>query len=283
MSENQNRGIQDFSKYDTMETEALEEILRLDAEAPEGQEPDTELLLYVMGVLADRKRNSDNPGKTAQEAWDSFQRHYLPRGEEESNSQETESEKYTPWLRRLIAAAAVVTLIFLIPLTASALGWEDIWPAVAKWAKETFSFVSRENAEVSAPNQASEEEFTSLQDALSKSNRDPSMVPSWIPDGYVLKYIKKDVTPLQETYVAYYVNGDRELRIRVQTYISTEFQKIEIEKKPEIYTSSEIKYYIFENWDQVQVIWVENSFECTISGDLSIDEAKTMIDSIEKG
>lgn len=283
MSENQNRGIQDFSKYDTMETEALEEILRLDAEAPEGQEPDTELLLYVMGVLADRKRNSDNPGKTAQEAWDSFQRHYLPRGEEESNSQETESEKYTPWLRRLIAAAAVVTLIFLIPLTASALGWEDIWPAVAKWAKETFSFVSRENVEVSAPNQASEEEFTSLQDALLKSNRDPSIVPTWIPDGYVLEYIKKDVTPLQETYVAYYVNGDYVLTIRVQTYISTEFQKIEVEKATDVYISSEIKYYIFENLDQIQVIWVENSYECTISGDLSVDEAKKMVDSIGKG
>lgn len=282
MSENQNRGIQDFSKYDTMETEALEEILRLDAEAPEGQEPDTELLLYVMGVLADRKRNSDNPGKTAQEAWDSFQRHYLPRGEEESNSQETESEKYTPWLRRLIAAAAVVTLIFLIPLTASALGWEDIWPAVAKWAKETFSFVSRENAEASVPNQASEEEFTSLQDALLKSNRDPSMVPSWIPDGYVLKYIKKDVTPLQETYVAYYVNGDRELRIRVQTYISTDIQNVE-EEITEVYTASDTTYYIFENLNQVQVIWFKNSCECTISGDLPIDQAKEMIDSIEKG
>lgn len=284
MSENQNRGIQDFSKYDTMETEALEEILRLDAEAPEGQEPDTELLLYVMGVLADRKRNSDNPGKTAQEAWDSFQRHYLPRGEEESNSQETESEKYTPWLRRLIAAAAVVTLIFLIPLTASALGWEDIWPAVAKWAKETFSFVSRENTEVSAPNQASEEEFTSLQDALLKSNRDPSIVPTWIPDGYVLKYIKKDVSPLQETYVAYYVNGDRELRIRVQTYISTDIQNIEIEEDiVEIYTASEKEYFIFKNLEQIRAIWTIDSYECIIAGNLSLDEVKMMIDSIGKG
>ena len=36
MSENQNCGIRDFSKYDEMTTEELEEILRLDAETPAG-------------------------------------------------------------------------------------------------------------------------------------------------------------------------------------------------------------------------------------------------------
>lgn len=284
MSENQNRGIQDFSKYDTMETEALEEILRLDAEAPEGQEPDTELLLYVMGVLADRKRNSDNPGKTAQEAWDSFQRHYLPRGEEESNSQETESEKYTPWLRRLIAAAAVVTLIFLIPLTASALGWEDIWPAVAKWAKETFSFVSRENMEVSVPEIEDDIEYTSLQDLLKRNNRSYDMVPTWIPDRYILEKIEKDVTPLQEIYRALYLDGNKKMRIHIQTYISSDLQNIEVEENiVEIYTVSGEKYYIFKNIGQIRAIWIVDSYECIISGDLSIDEVKRMIDSIGKG
>ena len=35
MSENQNRGIGELSTYDAMTTEELEEILRLDAQAPE--------------------------------------------------------------------------------------------------------------------------------------------------------------------------------------------------------------------------------------------------------
>ena len=43
MSENQNCGIRDFSKYDEMTTEELEEILRLDAEMIDGQESDTEI------------------------------------------------------------------------------------------------------------------------------------------------------------------------------------------------------------------------------------------------
>ena len=71
MSENQNRG---FSKYNTMSTEELEEILRLDAASAE-EDSDTELLLHIMGVLADRKTGIT--GKTAQESWESFQENYL--------------------------------------------------------------------------------------------------------------------------------------------------------------------------------------------------------------
>lgn len=74
MSENMHRGGRDFRKYGTMATEELEELLRLDSEAPEGQESDTELLLYVMEVLADREKENTT-GKTALEAWESFQQH----------------------------------------------------------------------------------------------------------------------------------------------------------------------------------------------------------------
>ena len=63
MSEKQSRGIGDLSKYDAMTTEELEEILRLDAEAPEEQESDIEKILYIMEVLAERKRNNGHPGK----------------------------------------------------------------------------------------------------------------------------------------------------------------------------------------------------------------------------
>ena len=47
MSESRSRGTRDFSKYDAMDTQTLEEILRLDAESPEGSGSDTELLLYM--------------------------------------------------------------------------------------------------------------------------------------------------------------------------------------------------------------------------------------------
>ena len=61
MSENQNRN--DYSQYDSMTTEELEEILRLDAEAPQGQAADGELIFYVMEVLAKREKENSTGKK----------------------------------------------------------------------------------------------------------------------------------------------------------------------------------------------------------------------------
>lgn len=78
MSEKEYCGIQGFSKYDEMTTEELQEILRLDAENTEGQDTDVETLLYITGVLAERRKKNDQTGNTAQEAYEIFKQHYMP-------------------------------------------------------------------------------------------------------------------------------------------------------------------------------------------------------------
>lgn len=281
MSENEHRGIRDLSQYDSMPMEALEQILRADAETPAEQESDIELILYVMEVLARRKKEKQQSGKTAQQSWESFQQHYLPEQEIQKQNAKKPSDRL--WLRRIAACAAVVILILCIPLSSRALSLEELWDIVARWAKETFSFVSGENTEVSEPNSTSEEGFASLQDALIKSNRDSSFVPTWIPNGYELDSVEKSITPEQEIYVAHYVSNDGNLTIRMQNYLSEDSQKIEInEKALEIYSTADIDYYIFSNGRQIQVVWIKDSFEYSFSGDISIDIAKQMIDSIGK-
>lgn len=283
MSENRDRRKDRFSKYDSMPTEALEEILRLDAEAPEEQESDTELLLYVMGVLANRRRNTDITGNTAQQAWESFQKNYLDEECLEDMQEPKKNRIAAPWLRRLTAAAAVIVLVVCLPLSANAFGWEDIWNIVARWAKETFSFVS-ENEERREPSSERKDEESSLQKVLADSQRKSDMVPTLIPERFVLDKIEKDITPAWETYRANYIDGDDELRIKVQIHTAIHQQSVEIEEDIlEVYISNGTEFFIFENMEQIQVLWVKDSYECTISGDISIDDAKEMIDSIGKG
>ena len=280
MSENMNRGSRDFSKFDTMETEELEEILRLDVDAPEEEETDTELLLYVMEVLAERRKNANITGNNAHDAWKSFEENYMPENILETKSKPAPAR----WVRRVIAIAAVLALVILIPVSAKAMKLDQLWNVVAKWAKETFSFVSGGDTDVDEPDSGHKEEMVALQEFLLSCHRDPSVVPTWIPQGFVLEKIEKDMTPVQEVYRARYLNGHKKIRIRVQTYLTDDFQKLEIEEGySEIYTVAGVDYYIFDNKDQVQVIWVVDSYECNISGDLSIDEAKEMINSIRKG
>ena len=277
MSETLNR---DFSKYEAMETKELEEILRLDAEAPEGTQTDTELLLHILEVLASRNNTESITENKAQKAWESFERNYMP----EECQNPVARKKRVPWLRRLAATAAAVALLIVIPFSTKALTLEEIMEIFGRWAKETFSFVSSENTEVSEPSPEDQDDYLFLQELLEENNRDSSMVPTWIPSGFSLEKIEKDVTPIQETYSARYVKGDLFFRIRVQNYLDDDFQKVETSQEySEIYSVGNQDYYIFHNNKQNQAIWIRGSYECIISGNLSIDEMKLMIDSIEKG
>lgn len=276
MSEKHDHGVRDFSPYDAMTTQELETLLRLDAEAPEDRETDTELLFYVMGVLADRRKQAQRPDKTPQEAYEAFTQHYLP------DPPTRNERRRVPWLRPLSAAAAAVVIVIGLTVSAHAFHW-DLWDVVARWARETFSFIGC-GADVDEPQPVDTLVYDSLQDALKRSDLDPDVVPTWIPEGYRLESIKTDVTPLQELFIARYRNGENDIRITVRSYLNTEPEKIEQSGTLlEIYPVGGTDYYILENNGQTLAAWLVDSYECYITGTLPVEELKLMIDSIGKG
>lgn len=282
MSEDLNRGVTDFSEYDAMDTETLNALLRQDCDSPDDGEPDTERLLYIMEVLAKRREKSNPSGKTTEQAWEIFLENYCP-DKELAASGKKQAEKRALWLRRVIAAAAAVILIVAVPVTARALSWEEVWDIFARWAKETFSFVSGEQTQITEPDRSSTEEFSSLQDALIKSNRDPSIVPTWIPDGFVLTEIRKEITPVREMFYARYDKEDKTLSIRIHNHISEDHQKFEInEELIEVHVHQNVEFFLFNNKGQICALWAKDTYECLITADLSVDELKLMIDSIGK-
>ena len=281
MSENQNCGIRDFSQYDAMPTQELEQILRLDAQAQEGQESDTETLLYIMGVLAERKNQDGHAGKTALEAYESFKLNYMPEIEDAA---EAAKPKRRPirLLRGLSAVAVVVLVILLGTMTAKAFGI-DIWETVVTWTQETFHFTGwslsseEPGSDIGLP-------YSSLQEALLDGNIDVPLVPTWIPDGFELTDIKVEETPTQYIYYSIYKNSESFIKITVRDYLNSDPQYIEqSDDLVEIYTVSGIEYYLFANNSQVQAAWTVDSYECCISGNLTIDQLKLMVDSITKG
>lgn len=67
----------DYSKFDSMSTEKLEEILRADFEASCGKESDIDMILYIMGVIAKRKQEKTiRAYADAEQAWKSFHKNY---------------------------------------------------------------------------------------------------------------------------------------------------------------------------------------------------------------
>ena len=259
----------------------------MDAEAPAGEESDLELILYVMGVLADRRNRSGNfTGKTAEEAYESFIQHYLPEVEEPENSyRESEQPKRRPilHLRKLTAAAAVLLVVVFGSVTAKAFG-VNVWQIVATWAQETFHLGTEGKTDVDAPKGNDELEYESLLDAFPSANGSPDVIPTWIPDRYELSKIVVDEAPAHKKYFAVYNDCEICLTITIQLYLEDNPHQIEQgEGLVEIYKIGGIDYYLFSNLNQSQAAWINSDYECLISGELTIDELKTMIDSIGKG
>ena len=281
MSENQNRGIGDLSNYDAMTTEELEEILRLDAQAPEEQESDTEMILYVMEVLAARKRNNGHTGKTALEAYASFKQNYMPEVDNVDTTHDVPTKTkiaFPRWLRSLTATAAVLAILLVGSVTAQAFGL-NIWEAVVKWTQETFHFGEWGNANIN-----NDLPYTSLREALEEGEITTALAPDWFPGGYELVDIKVDIKPLQTAYKAIYTNGEQDLRITVRDYLDE--IPIYVEQSDglvEEYEVAGVTYYLFSDINVVKAVWINGSYECDIFGNVTIEELKQMIDSIEKG
>lgn len=283
MSKNHNRRIGDMPKFDVLTTEKLKEILRLDVEAPQKEELDTEEILYIMEVLTEREESNGYTGKSALEVFESFKQNYMSETDDtenpsQSNKKAKAKTRQSRWFRTLAATAAVLAIIFLGSITAKAFG-VDIWETVVKWTQETFHFGEWGNSDTN-----NNLPYTSLREALEKGNASVELAPAWIPNGFEMVDISAEQTPLQKTYRAKYENGERLLRITVQEHLDNDPIYVEqSEGLVEEYEVLGITYYLLKNNTRTQAVWVVDSYECHILGDLTIEELKRMIDSIEKG
>lgn len=285
MPENNNRDVRDFSQYDAMTSEELAQLLRLDSETPEGNGLDIDTLLYITGVLAEREK-PDHTGKTAQQAWIAFQENYMPSERElrEAASDTKTSKTRKPWIRCAIAAAAILLIMVFLPRTVKAVNWEELWNAVASWASETFSFIRNDQPDVDNPDTHNTRQYDSLEQALAETNRENCLIPTWLPEGYAFEDLTIDETPVQRNYVGRYSNGEKYIIIGIRSYEGNDPERIEInENLIEVYTVTGVDYYILSNYDRVCAAWVQDCYEYSIFGEITVEEIKQMIDSIPKG
>lgn len=284
----QNRNEDVFAKYNAMSTEELQQILREDASKPEGQEEtSTEALFYIMEVLAQRRR-ARNEGKTPEEALEAFHKYY----EEGDVPSQTEREPVvrkknstTPnWIKRLVAAAAIIILIFSGSITAKAFGF-DLWEVIVKWTQETFHFgFANQSDERGDPGVSDVVKFTELQSVLDNYHITTPLAPKWLPEGYSEDDVRVMETPKQRQIIARYQNGNNTVKVWIADYLDADPGHIEqSDTALEVYEANGVVYYFIQDNEQLRAAWKVDSFECYISGPLSTEEMKTIIDSIGKG
>lgn len=268
-----------FPEYDTMTDEQLRRILRDDAEDRQTEPMDLERILYVTELLANRRKERGE-GRNPRAALKTFQACYCPDRDQPAPSP-AGKRKTGAWARRLIGAAAALAVAVGCTAVAGALK-SDVGEIVAKWTGSIFYFTGGCASEPTwEPYEGDTRSFGSLQEALELYGITEKLVPTWIPEGYELLDVKVMESSLQRLFYAAYQQGDQLIKLSVSDYLySAPSYREKSGDEVQIYQSAGVDYYLFRNNDRLTAAWISGGFECSISGPVSVEEMKRMIDSI---
>ena len=279
MSELNNRA--EFSHYDSLPTEELQEILRKHANGELQTEPDTDELYYIMEVLARRREEEDPQAfRSDEEALADFRKNYMPKATQEGR---TKVVRFPNRALKTIAAVLALVLILAVGTSITAEAFHvDIWGKFANWTKEIFQFTDLPQGSTAAnPEQEYNAELKSLQDALDEHKIAEKLVPTWMPEGYKNIDLQIMRSPRVLNINATYEKNDEILIIKLRQTIGV--QAPQTEKNDdfiELYVVDGVEYYIFSNTETLQAAWSIGEFECIIGGNITLEEMKMMIDSI---
>ena len=272
----------EYSHYDSLPTEELQEILRKHAHGELQTEPDTDELYYIMEVLARRREEEDPQAfRSDEEALADFRKNYMPK---EKSAVRPKAIRFPS---RILGTVAAVLALVLILAAGSAVTAEafhiDIWGKLANWTKEIFQFTDmRDGTSATNPEKENNLELKSLQDALVQYSKTEKLVPTWMPEGYKSKDLNVMNSPRTFNIYAIYENNESELIIKIRQTIGV--QAPQVEKNDdflELYVVDGVEYYIFSNTETLQAAWSIGEFECLMIGKITLEEMKMMIDSIK--
>ena len=103
----------------------------------------------------------------------------------------------------------------------------------------------------------------------------------WIPEGYVCTSVNAKETPKAVSISAVYEKDGEQLIIKMRKEFGSDpFQIEKNEDLIEIYTVDGVDYYIFSNDKYMQTAWIVGEYECIITGKLTLEDMKKVIDSI---
>lgn len=295
-----------YAYLDQLSTERLEALLRADIESPDNT--NDEVIFHILEVM--EKRELEHPtGRLVNvgEAWAEFQQYYnIPEGEglslypiKDEETPDNKADKQAqggkvvrlhPKLKQMAIVAAVIIGIFGMMITAQAAGI-DVFGAIGRWTEETFHFVSSPSGAIQSgtgaikPGAENASEYHLIQAALDECGITEVLAPTWYPEGFEASEPEIISTSLSDTINVPFLGEEEQFySIDITLYLSTSQLATHTFEKDsatvEQYTSGAKTFYILSNVDTVTAIWSEGLLIEKISGNISVDQVKAMIDSI---
>lgn len=297
MTEQDKERQRNFLDYDSLSTEALESILRADAQ----QLDNDDAILYIAEILEKRaaaKHEYTFDTEAKKEEFNQWYLPYLSDGQPLSSEVEDTNgniidlqshpkrahRKTITLLRCACIVVATVVMLFAVSLAASAMMGTNLWTVIANWTDEVFGFgnveehTGMQDAEVTTDAEA-EQAFSTLQEALDAYGITEVREPS-IPDGFEVSSIKAGDDAYGLYFYAIYVDGEVFLSVYFNEYTgvpSTVYEKTDAQV--EIYQAGDTVFHYFSNTTNNTIVWLTEHFECRIAGGVSTDILKAIAGS----
>ena len=194
-------------------------------------------------------------------------------------------------LRTVQLAALLAALLMLVTVATAAAGY-DIWRMLAEWTAEQITLAPGQIEYIDPDDLHIPEEpgeYTDLQEALTAYGLNRSVVPKWLPEGFVLYdlVIYGDEASKDIVFHSSYQRSEDFLIVQVNIYLEDEnqgpdnfwdFQKDEGDPIP--YEAGGITHLLTTNAGRPVALWANGPAECYIGGNITMEELKQMIDSI---
>lgn len=275
--------------------EELEALLKLS-----GDPNDVELLFdtVVEEVVAREREKPTGRLPDVDAAWDELQARYQTMPDTGSHpqfqEQSTDSTAVEPLIPvpdrprraslskvvRLVAVMASAVVFCLALMVGAQAAGADVFGALARWTDDTFHFETW-----SAEPIYCEALHNTIQEVLDTQGILGEFAPSWYPEGFDIAntVIIEDELGVSIRILLSNEAGDS-IVISVEQYKQERFvdpQTFEIEAETvKEYPSNGKIYYIFANEDSITAAWSDGMILQKIWGELTLQELKTIIDSI---
>lgn len=259
-------------------------LMEIEKILEQGENMDTALLEHYLDILQERDQVETDFNPEAM--WNQLEDEHplLFEESEKAVSSKHPEKQQVPnkhMGRRLFRFAEVaVAAMLILVVSANAFGVNPI-ESFINWAGDIIQVYSNPSGLMELP---PDElcEFHSLAEALQSDGRETAGIPQWIPKDYSLYSVEVRHGDELSRYMALYRSDRGELLIRV-TYYEDQSWMNEEEQTPsgQLFESNDRTFFISTNYDQAKAGWQIGQYSYTISGQLSEDELKTMLGSID--
>ena len=184
--------------------------------------------------------------------------------------------------RLLYYVTGVFAACFCLVVTANAFGFNPV-QMLLEWAEGIVQIYNDPSGIMELP-EDDPSEYHSLKEALDAYDMGPDQIPNWIPGDYQLLSIDiSDMGSLTQCSASY-TSSRGELLIRATRFPDEDWSgRTERNNDGEKYEANGLVYYLVSNQGLSKAGWEYDDVSYVISGQITEQELKNMIDSIAEG